>query len=756
MWLKYAFLRYALFFVLGIVLAAYYPTFQPLVLGLCLVIICFYVIITHIVSPEQRRYGALFLGLFSLVISFLCGFCYTQLKTDKNSPTHFSHAMPLAYYECVINSELQATKSGYKAEVIVKKRSDSVGRDWQVASGKLMLYFSCQDSVIEKLSYGTVLVVSGKPAEILPPLNPEEFDYRNYMANLQIHYYHFIMEKDFVITGYEALNPFWRYSFMARNYCDKTLKKYIPNPEAYGLATALVLGIKENLTDEVKNAYSNSGIMHILAVSGMHVTLLFQILLFVLMPFHKNKRTKFYVLSFALFTLWFYAFITGLSASVLRAVVMFTFILGADFLSRKPKIYNILGISAFVMCLFDPYLIFDVGFQLSYLAVFGIVFFHPLFYQLLKIPFPIKQKKENKVLYWLRKRPSWLLDSAWQVVCVSLAAQITTSPIALLYFHQFPNYFLLSNLFAIPVSTFVMYSEIALLCLSWSDFLATYIGLVTQSLILFLNGGVEIIEKIPYSVTTGVSLAAWEAWLLYLCIALIVMLFYYRQLKYLVITTFLIICWCSFQWVEHRQQQKQKQFIVYQTPKANAVEICAGYQSLFLANQTLLADKNKLKFHTANYAFKRSLDQINYRAIQDSTLQLIDNQINNKVPQPNTNKNIQNNSLFKNVIETNNFILLVYQGQKIVWLKKKLPIKAIPPADYWLISNNNFPYFPKQYTETNYRDSTGNLLITKPKTIIVNGTNKPYQLHKFKELALKFQLSCYFTQEKGAFILNIN
>ena len=760
MWLQYAFLRFFLFFAIGILAAVYFPNFDNKISNIAITFwtsaTIIYGISWTVLKPELRRKFANVFGYLSFLLLFLFGFIYTQLCTEKNQNTHFIHAIPqkYTYYEVIINSELQATKSGYKAEVkVLKLATDTTANSWQVANGKMMLYFSCKDSLIKQLDYGKILIVKGKPTEIMPPMNPEEFDYRNYMANLQIHFYHFVTDKDFVISGEKSLNPFIKYSLIARNYCDKVLRKYIKDDEAYGLATALVLGIKESLTDEVKNAYSNSGIMHILAVSGMHITLLFNMMMYFLKSLRKNPKTKFYVLILALIVLWFYAFITGLSASVLRAVVMFTFILGAELFSHKIKIYNILAVSAFTMCLISPYMLFDVGFQLSYLAVLGIVFFHPLFYRLLSVKFPIKKKKEHKYIYKIRRIPAWLLDGTWQIISVSFAAQISTSPIALLYFHQFPNYFLPANLFAIPLSTIIMYAEIALLvCSCWDlvfsgfNFVATYLGIITEYLILALNFGVGIIEKAPYALTSGISVFAWETWLLYVVIVLVVLLFYYRKLYYFAAAFALLISWCGFQFVEYFEQQKQQSFIVYQTPKATAIEFNSANSSIFMADSILLADKNKLKFHTANYQFRRSITDTSQISLINNKLQSINNQ------------DITNNFL-QLIVETDNFNVMVFRKQRILWLKTKMPVSAIPKADYWLITSNNFPKFPKNTTKNlteNLADSLANqIAINKPKKIIINGSNKYYQVQKFKELAQNYDFSCHFTQEIGAFELHI-
>ncbi len=749
MWLSYSFIRFFVCFALGIVGAAYFPAFFPVLLVVFLVLAVGYGVALWKAQPEIRRRYAEGFGLVALGLTTLFGFVYTQYQTEINSPQHFIHQLPLTAYEVVLNSELQEAKSTLKAEgKLLRRATDSTGTTWLPVQGKLMLYFAYKDldelaRLKKELGYGKKLVVKGNPTEIVKPMNPEEFDYRNYMANLQIRYYHFIYTHQFAITGEQIPNWIWYYAFAARHYCDKVLQTYIKDPESYGLATALVLGIKQSLTDEVKNSYSNSGIMHVLAVSGMHVSLLFTILMFFLQNLRKNRKAKIPTLAAALALLWFYAFITGLSASVLRAVVMFSFVLVAEMIDRKINIYNILAVSAFVLCLADPYFLFDVGFQLSYLAVLGIVFFYPLIEKIYTVPVPLRHKKENKVVYWLRKRPSWVLNGIWQIICVSIAAQLTTSPIALLYFHQFPNYFLLANLFAIPVSTLVMYEELLLLVVAEWHWAADWIGYFTEKTIQFLNFGVMLFEKLPFATTANISISGWETWLLYSILVLLVLLFRLRKLLYLQLAFALTLVLASWQWIEFAKYQQNKQLLVYQTPKATAVEWVAANTGVLLASPALLQDRNKLKFHTYNYKCKRDIAQLTEIGITDSTF------IGNLADSTHQVASSHPMGLHYVIEENEQYRLLVFEGKKLLWLKKRLPIAQLPTADYWLISNNNFPRFSKENKQI-----TENQSIAKVEKIIIDGSNQYSYWQRFKKEAQPFNLPLHITPEQGAWVVD--
>lgn len=147
-----------------------------------------------------------------------------------------------------------------------------------------------------------------------------------------------------------------------------------------------------------------------------------------------------------LLCLWSYAFITSLSPSVMRAVTMFSFIAIANVMQRQTNIYNTLAASAFLLLILEPNMVFEVGFQLSYLAVLGIVSIYPIVYPL----FVFKSK--------------WT-DTLWQLNCVSIAALIATFPLGIFYFHQFPNYFLVANILVLPLIPFIIYFGLSFLLL---------------------------------------------------------------------------------------------------------------------------------------------------------------------------------------------------------------------------------------------------------------------------------------------------
>ena len=248
---------------------------------------------------------------------------------------------------------------------------------------------------------------------------------------------------------------------------------------------------KDELDFEVKQAYAAAGAMHVLAVSGLHVGIIFLILNTLLAILDTSKKGRIVKAIILLISLWSYAMITGLSPSVLRAATMFSFVIMGTVLNRSSSIYNTLAASAFFILIINPNLLFEVGFQLSYVAVLGIVYLQPLIY---------------KRIYtrW------WLLDKVWAITAVSIAAQIATLPLTLFYFNQFPVYFMLSNLLVIPSAAVILILGILLFIASPIPFISESIGWVLNKFIEGLNFGIKEIEVLPNSLIEGLSINVLE------------------------------------------------------------------------------------------------------------------------------------------------------------------------------------------------------------------------------------------------------
>ena len=221
-----------------------------------------------------------------------------------------------------------------------------------------------------------------------------------------------------------------------RNYVDSLYKRCCFMPQEQTVLSALMLGVRTDMSPEILHAYMSTGAMHILAVSGLHVGILYLVLGWCLF-FMRGRILSFLKTLIIVVCIWFYAFMTGFSPSIERAAIMFSILAIARQFSMTANIYNTLAATAFISLVINPMDVFDVGFQLSYLAIIGIVYFSDLC---------------NR--WW--NPQMLLLSKPWQMLTVSISAQILTLPLTMYYFGQIPIYFLLTNIIAIPVSFFVM------------------------------------------------------------------------------------------------------------------------------------------------------------------------------------------------------------------------------------------------------------------------------------------------------------
>ena len=282
-----------------------------------------------------------------------------------------------------------------------------------------------------------------------------------------------------------------------------------------------------------------------------------------------------------LLLIWFYAMLTGFSPSVLRATTMFSFIIIGKSFNRHTNIYNTLAASCFLLLVYDPYLVMDVGFQLSYLAVLGIVFLQSKIYRLLE-------------------PTSWLPDQMWKITSVSIAAQLATFPLGLFYFHQFPNYFLLSNLIVIPVSTLVLYFGMLLFAVSKIKLIASFTATVLKYLIYCLNGSVRVMEHLPYAVIQGISISRAETLLIYVLEIFILFFFIYNRINYLRYFLFAFVLLVYMQCVEAFYQRSQKSFVVYDVAGCSAYDFIEGRLHVLLADSLLINDERNINFHIRN------------------------------------------------------------------------------------------------------------------------------------------------------------
>jgi competence protein ComEC len=575
-WTPYPFVRIALFFSLGILSGIYLPDTLPIVAAKILfgALGLLYLVASYMRSNEKMKF--INPGVFGLAIVFLAGYIQVYHSTDYRNQNHFiHHTDTIQHYKAVIIRQAQEKKNSWKIEAeVLAIQSNGL---WKERTGKVLLYFS-KRTFDTPYQYGDVLLIKGSPQALAEPANPGEFDYKRFLTFRKIYHQHFLRAGDALRIDHQPPNPIMDYSIRARVWADDALKRNISGEREQATASALVLGVTDGLDNELLGAYAATGSLHVLSVSGLHVGIIYWLILLLLKPLNKTTSGKWMLAIFSITVLWGYAFVTGLSPSVLRAVTMFSFVAVAQPWSKRTNIYNTLAASACCLLLFEPYLIMSVGFQLSYLAVIGIVYLQPIFSR------------------WWNPR-FWLWEKIWQITCVSIAAQVATFALGLLYFHQFPVYFLFSNLFVIPASFVVLVLGIVLIAVSAINPLAGLVGFLLEWLIRILNYGVFKMEALPFSLIDNVYMTTFQCWLLIVAIVLTIALIQFRKFYTIIMISICLVLFSVVQWNHFSKEIDSQKLTVYKVAGHSAWDITDRGQAYFFSDSILIRDWERIRFH---------------------------------------------------------------------------------------------------------------------------------------------------------------
>lgn len=521
-WIPYAMVRVTIFFILGIGVAIQWPG----VFGIEWVVV------------GTLLYFIFRNGAVGLITIFLFGYVRTELHTAKNDAP-----ISVTYYKAVVSRYAEEKANSWKLESTTDH-------------GTVILYLSKKDFP-RPYSYGDVLLIKGSPQLVKPPSNPGEFDLQRNLHFKNIHHQHYLTDGQAILIGHEPGNPFIAAAIHVRLWADRQLKTYVHGDREQATASALVLGVTDGLDSDLLQAYASTGAMHVLAVSGLHVSIIYWIILLLGRPLEKLKSGKATLAVMSVVLLWIYAFVTGWSPSVLRAVMMFTFVAMARPWKQSTNIYNTMAASAFCLLLYDPFFVMSVGFQLSYIAVFGIVFIHPHLYVL-----------------WEPKSRLW--DEIWKVVSVSIAAQLATVPISLYYFHQFPNYFLIANLLVIPASFVVLVVGLAVLPVAFVPVIASIVGSVLQWVIWLMNSIIMIIGSLPFAVIKNIYIDGTQALLLAGITLSILLCLLLKNVRWLWVALVLVIGFSIVDWIHVMSVVKKNHITVYNVNGKTAIDLISN------------------------------------------------------------------------------------------------------------------------------------------------------------------------------------
>ncbi|CAG0950608.1 MAG: ComEC/Rec2 family competence protein [Bacteroidetes bacterium] len=590
-------LRLLLPFVTGVVLAIYANYFSWFLPALSLLLITGFLILLRVNSTNAFKYNFLN-GVLIHLLLFLFGYLYTLNRTSFNNSNYFTK-IEIHKHGVVIGEVLESpVVRSHSTKVILDVKGVRNASEWSSTTGKMILYLKT-DSFCHKIQAGDLLSFLPKFEDVPAPKNPNEFDFRQYMSFHLIQKQAFLKSDEWILIKNTRSNLLTRYAGSLRKKLISMFSEFKIEGKQLAVALALVLGYKDEIDAQLKRSYSSSGAMHVLAVSGLHVGIIFLIVSKLFFFIENKKYGKFIQLFFLLLALWFYALLTGLSPSVLRAATMFSFMAIAKATHRNTNFFNTLASSAFFLLLINPFIIMEVGFQLSYLAVIGIVVFYPWIYSILKI--------KNKII-----------DYVWSITSVSLSAQLVTFPLSLLYFHQFPTYFLFSNLVVIPMALLILPASILLFLISPFKYIASYLAMGINRLLIILNQFVEYVESFPNALIQNISFSVFETWMLYLFLFFIICFGWYKRYGYFFSALCCIILSLGYRAHLSNTYKNNSKFIVYNIPAYSAINLIQNTNNVLITDLELHKNREKMLFHIQNNWIKHGLE--NERVLYLSSL----------------------------------------------------------------------------------------------------------------------------------------
>lgn len=558
------------FLIIGILLGYFLHLKPQIIISLSIGLFVVLTVVSYFVTSFLKLNGLF--TVFSYLFFVAIGILVVTLHNKKNNKYHYSN------YLKTTNRVVLSIKSKQKSTAYYNKYIAEVS---QVNNNKTIgfVLLNTTKDTLKTLTIGDVVYTKTTLQKIEEPLNPNQFNYQNFLEKKQI--FHQITVGNLKFLKHEVT----LYGVMAnvRQQILKSLKKYNFNNDELAIINALLLGQRNNVSKTLMQSYTNAGAIHILAVSGLHIGVLLYILQFLLTPLTFLRYGKQIRIVTVIIFLWLYALLAGLSPSIIRAVTMFTAISIGSLFQKRTVVLHSLFISLFILLLLHPLYLFSVGFQLSYLAVFSIIYFYPLF---LKIYHP-----KHVVTSFF-----------WQLFSVSLSAQIGILPLSLFYFHQFPGLFFLSSLVIIPVLGIILGLGIVVIILALLNVLPLSLAYLFAKIINMMNTFITYIGKQDHFLFTHIQ---WS--ILLLITSYIIIITWYRFWNKITISRlqFALLSILLFQSVlffEKHQTQQSNQYIVFnQFRKSLALNRHGKKMTVYSPQNRIKLSQNTLLKH---YLFK--------------------------------------------------------------------------------------------------------------------------------------------------------
>jgi len=596
--------------------------------------------------------------------------------------------------------------SSRSVRLIVRRYEVDTLRKLLIKREKVSLFLEKDTNSLD-LQFGDWLIVSTSLKPVRDESNPYGFDPAAYYGRIGVFSQGWVKSTDWKPTHLSKSYLIRRWAFTLRDRMMNILRENSLKGEEFAIASAILLGYTGEIGQDLRKGFAATGAMHVLAVSGMHVGVIF-LFLERLLAFLKRRRFGTMIRAILMiFIIWCYAMVTGLSPPVFRAALMLSMIIVGGTFKRKTDSLNIVGASMLVMLLIDPSLLLHLGFQFSYLAVFGILILYKPVYQL----FPAV---------------GWVARKVWGLIAVSIAAQLATFPIALYTFHQFPNYFLLTNLLILPLASFVIYSGIGVLALSPVPVLSALLAKVLTIIVAILNSIIRFIENLPGSTSTGFYPSLPEILILYLGIAVVCSFLFTRKTIWVYTLLVLIIMWSIMNGSRDYKRTNRSVIVIFQVKGASQYTFVKGNAALTIKDYKASCNEPFAQEVLSMYLLAEGITTAQTTYLTDNHFQGADD--------------LREFGFF-----ARKGSFLQFADQRIAIFSSELPYVLSDSLHVDIVILRNNPSVSIERIVQTF----------SPHQIVIDPTNSWYNTRKWREQASGLGVPCYNVMEEGAYILDV-
>ncbi len=499
-------------------------------------------------------------GALMHLLLFLFGCISAINHREVNQKDHFSKAK--AQYLGIRIGNEPVLKNGFlRFTANVEAAIDSSKK--LPVGGTLMVML--KDTSAKNLYYGDELLIPAKYSPVDPPFNPAEFNYKAYLAGKNIYYQEFLYPKQYAVVDQGNGNPLIYHSLRLRQQLIAKLKTNVRDTTALEVVSSLLLGYRAGLSEDVRDTYARTGALYVLSVSGSQVAIIYLLLSFALSFLERRKYGKLVRAVIIIAVLWYYALLTGFSMSVCRASLMVSLVVIGKTFSRYINSLNILAIAAFLLLIYDPFSIAEPGFQLSFIAVSGLILFQPMVYR------------------WFRFKNKWA-DKLWALCSLSIAAQLIILPLCAFYFHQLPIYFLLSNLLIIVPAAVLMYTGILYLLLPQIPVISVSLAFILEKTAFVMTNGLALINRLPIGSINKVWITMPECLLLFIGILGLFFFSHYKKSWQLILCLSACLLLCSSVSIKRINQANTKSIAWLNLKKHTGIVFKNGNEAIVLSD----------------------------------------------------------------------------------------------------------------------------------------------------------------------------